>query len=65
VVRARHEPRATRAGLRRGDVTVRVDDKEVRSYQDMLKDAGPSAGEDVSLRVRRGTRESQELIVSR
>lgn len=67
VVRApRTESNAARAGLRHGDVILAVDGREVRSYQDMLdrmRDHEP--GEEVTLRVRRGTGEPQELVVSR
>jgi len=67
VVRApRAESNAERAGLRHGDVILAVSGREVRSYQDMLdrmRDHQP--GDDVSLRVRRGPGDPQELIVKR
>lgn len=67
VVRApRPESNAERAGLRHGDVILAVDGHEIRSYQDMLdrmRDHQP--GEDVTLRVRRGSGDPHELIVTR
>lgn len=64
------EPRASsnaeRAGLRHGDVILAVDGQEVRSYEDMRDGmGGHQPGEDVKLRLRRGTGDPQELVVTR
>jgi len=67
VVRApRAGSNAELAGLRHADVILTVDGREVRSYQDMLdrmRDHEP--GEDVKLRVRRGTGDPQDLMLTR
>jgi membrane-associated protease RseP (regulator of RpoE activity) len=67
VVRApRAQSNAERAGLRHGDVILAVDGQEVRSYQEMRAMMGDhEPGESVTLRVRRGTDDPQELVVTR
>ncbi|MGH2555413.1 MAG: PDZ domain-containing protein [Actinomycetota bacterium] len=66
VVRApRAGSHAERADLRHGDVILAVGDKGIHSYQDMLdrmRDHQP--GEVVSLRVRRGADEAQEVMIT-
>lgn len=57
---------AERAGLRRGDVIVAVDGREVRSYEDLRDGMGAhQPGEEVTLLVRRGTGDPQDLTVTR
>lgn len=67
VVRApRAQSNAERAGLRHGDVILAVDGQEVRSYEDMRDGMGAhQPGEEVELRIRRGTGDLQELVITR
>jgi membrane-associated protease RseP (regulator of RpoE activity) len=67
VVRApRAGSNAERAGLRHGDVILAVDGREVRSYEVMRDRMGEhQPGESVKLRVRRGTADPEELVVTR
>lgn len=67
VVRApRAQSNAERAGLRHGDVILAVDGREVRSYEDMRDGMGAhQPGEEVKVRVRRGSGDPQELVVRR
>jgi hypothetical protein len=67
IVRApRSQSNAELAGIRHGDVILAIDGQEIRSYQDVLdrmRDHQP--GDDVSLRVRRGTGDVEELVLTR
>lgn len=57
---------AERAGLRHGDVILAVDGHEVRSYQDIRERMGDRhPGESIKLRVRRGSGDPEELVVTR
>lgn len=57
---------AERAGLGHGDVILAIEGRVIGSYQDMLDRMNErQPGEKAKLRVRRGTREPQELVLAR
>lgn len=67
VVRSPRTPsNAEHAGLRHGDVVLWVDDQVVRSYEDMRDGMGRhQPGEEVKLRVQRGSGELQDVTIIR